>query len=537
MTFVVGSYQAVEHPGAGHRAAKAGLWRGEDLRTLNEVAMTVLPAECAEDARREVESVAAIRHPHLLPVIDVVVDDDRVAVVCPWPAGGRLAELVVRRGVLSVGETLTVLIPLMSTVAAAHGAGLRHGGLSPESIWFDTHGRPLVGSLAVGRLVADLNDGMPIGSRDVAPEVVRGERLRDGPVTTAADVFSVGSIALFCLTGRSAWPADEPADVLIQSAAGLWPDPPDDAGPPGLLAVVRGMLRAEAGRRPGAQDVLDRLVALGEPAPIAFTSGPAPVPAAAGRWRGWAAGAVRDTRSSGEAEQDAPDTLASGGPATTATADGDRPAGRGESARRRADLRQRLLHGGADRPHEPAAPGGVTPLARAGIALLVGLLITMVAVQVGAWWVGWDQPGESVTAGPDWVQVVTDLDAARGRALAAADPALLSTVYLEPASAAGATDLNTINKLADNGWRVVDGVHEIVSVTEAEPLDPGPTTHDEDVDGDDVRLVVVDTLPSRVIVDADGAQVGRTPARDEERRVLVIRPTGDGYRIAAVESG
>ena len=81
--------------------------------------------------------MAAIRHPHLLPVIDVSQDDDRVALVCPWPSGGRLAELVIRRGRLTAGETLTVLIPLAAALAVVHAAGIRHGEVCPETVWFD----------------------------------------------------------------------------------------------------------------------------------------------------------------------------------------------------------------------------------------------------------------------------------------------------------------------------------------------------------------------------------------------------------------
>src|SRR6476659_7566476 len=97
MAFVVGAYQAIEHPGAGHRAGRTSLWRGEDLRTGEEVAMTLLPADRADDARAAVAAVEVIAHPHLLPVIDVVAgevtpDDERVAVVCLSPGAGRVAE-------------------------------------------------------------------------------------------------------------------------------------------------------------------------------------------------------------------------------------------------------------------------------------------------------------------------------------------------------------------------------------------------------------------------------------------------------------
>jgi hypothetical protein len=589
MSFVVGSYQAIEHPGAGHRAGPTSLWRGEDLRSGDEVAMTLLPVDSAEAARAAVATVGVIRHPHLLPVIEVVVgvvarDDERVAMVCPWPAAGRLAELLARRGRLSFGETLTVLIPLADALAAAHAGGIRHGDVCPESIWFDGQGRPLLGALAVSAVVADLNDGLPEGSRDVAPEVVRGAAVRRGPVTRAADVFSLGSVALCCLTGRSAWPADDAADVLVQSAAGVWPDPTDDAGPTPMVELIRAMLRADPGRRPSAAGVAAGLSRIAGASPIVFASGPAPTPASANRWRGWSS-APRGSLPAAElpaaelraAELRAAESPVGGSPVVEPPGGGSLPVGPSvvpPSVVQPSVVRPNVLRPGAVRsgvaqpgsvdstPVEPTAelgadepPGagdhrgrrrGASPLVRTGIALLVGLLITVIAVQVGLWWTGWDSPtstagqsgdqaagavdGSSVAGAHDWLGVVVDLDAARGRALAAADPALLADVYVQ-ASPAAIADQQTIARLADQGLRVQDGRHEIVSVT---PVDAVAA---DAPNAPSVRLTVVDVLPTHPVLDAAGQQVGVTPGRSAQRRVLVLSATDNGYRINTMEPG
>jgi len=550
MGFVVGAYQAVEQIGVGHRAAPAVLWRGAELRSLDEVAMTVLPVEQVGTVLAEVEAVAEIRHQHLLPVIEVAEQGDRVAVVYPWPAGGRLAELMIRRGRLSVPETLTVLMPLASALSAAHAAGIRHCGVAPEAVWFDAQGRPLLGPLSVGRVIAELNDGMPVECRDVAPEVVRGERLHHAPLGPPSDVFSLGSIALRCLTGRSAWPADDPTDVLIQSAAGLWPDLADDAGPVELVDLVRSMLHAEPDRRPDTAELAATLGAIAEPAPIDFGAGPVPVPASANRWRGFS-GVQQDRAADGAVE-----ALPVTGSVVTADADigsdpgrpsapvaQDRSAIRARAAEQRAVLRRRVLHPEpGDRP-QVTEPERITPARRAGIALLVGLLITVVAVQVSAWWTGRDQPGIEADAAPNWPDVVAELDAARARALAAADPDLLDQVYDDRTSPPATADAATIDQLAQRGWRVLDGVHEIISVTSdgsagvgAEPSTAARVT-DDDARAGPVRLAVVDILPARSIVDTAGVEVGVTQARAEQRRILVVGLTAAGYRILAVEAG
>ncbi|MEP6560562.1 MAG: protein kinase [Nakamurella sp.] len=572
MTFNIGAYRAVERPGAGHHAAPAGLWRGEDLRTIDDVALTVLPADCVDSARSGVEQVRSLRHPHLLPVTDVVADEDRVAIICPWPRAGRLSELVSRRGRLTPAESLTVLLPLAGALSLAHSQGIRHGGVCPEAIWFDASGRPMLGAIAVGRIVAALNRGMPAACRDVAPEVVRGDSV-EGPAAAAADVFSLGSVALFCLTGRSAWPADDPVDVLVQSAAGLWPDPPDDGGPALLIALIRAMLLDDPPNRPTAATVAQELAVIGEPAAIVFGSGPAPAAASADRWRGWSSQRsgpvdvqgsvgqprVEDRTGAGQDDGESVDADHQGGN------DGAPGAGHRFLSRFRSDpaARAELLTRAPAGPIDMAEPARPTPLAKVGIALLAGLLITLVAAQAIAWARGQDdpavaiaarsaesaqsepvqsEPAESEPAQPDspqpdsaqpasteWSALVEQLDQARGAALAQADDTLLQNVYTVDAPAKG-SDAATIDQLAAQGWHVLDAVHQISAVTLLDPPAAGS--------GDDaIRLAVVDALPARQIVDGAGQQVGVTAARSEQRRILLVRQTAAGYRISDIQPG
>jgi len=597
MPFVIGAYQAVERPGAGHHAAPVGLWRGEDLRTIEDIALTVLPAYSLEAARSATEQVRSLRHPHLLPVTDVVADDDRVAIVCPWPRAGRLSELVGRRGRLTPAETLTVLLPVAGALAAVHAQGIRHGGVCPEAIWFDASGRPLLGALAVGRIVAELNGGLPTVCRDVAPELIRGDAV-DGPTAVAADIFSLGSVALFCLTGRSAWPADDPVDVLVQSTAGLWPDPPDDGAPAMLIALVRAMLLDDPANRPTAAAVAEELAVIGEPVAISFGSGPAPAASSPDRWRGWSApqAGASGLVAAGDGAQPAglavasdpagssdsvgsSDPVGSAGSADLAGAadsalHADEPtAGRRLQQRFATSpaARTRLLTSAPVRPAESDEPARPTPLAKLGIAMLSGLLVTLLAAQVVGWATGVDDPVAAVeamtaastptdaartdapqsdstqsvamppasmppAAPPDstppdstqWAEVVEHLDKTRGSALGQADATLLEAVYTDDAPEK-VSDAATIVQLATAGWHVADAVHLISEVT---VLDADPTAGD-----DQVRLAVVDELPALVIVDKAGQQVGMTPARAQERRILIVRHTAAGYRISGIQPG
>ena len=260
MTFELGDYRAIEVVGAG---ASAQVWRGVHARTGAAVALKVFPADHLATARREAALASAVDHPHVVRVIDVVGDAERCALVTEFAAGGDLAGLLAVRARLSVGETLTVLLPLAAALATAHERDIVHGDLSAGNVLFDLAGRPMLADLGAGRAAAEV--GVPVSATpvDAAPELARG-----AAPSPASDMFSLGSLALACLTGRHAWPADDLHDVLIQAAGGQWPDPGDDVAPPGLTSVVRALLEHDPERRPGAASVVMDLRAVGRPVPI-----------------------------------------------------------------------------------------------------------------------------------------------------------------------------------------------------------------------------------------------------------------------------
>jgi serine/threonine protein kinase len=268
MTFVAGDYRAIELIGAG---GSARVWRGELMATGAPVALKVFRPDQLPMVRREAALAAAVDHPHVVKVIEVVGDDERAVLVTELASGGDLADLLGRRGRLSPGETLTVLLPLAAALATAHEREIVHGDLSAQNILFDRAGRPLLADLGAGRAAAEGGGPVAATPTDAAPELARG-----GTPCAATDMFSLGSLALACLTGRHAWPADDLRDVLIQAAAGQWPGPADADGPPLLISAVRALLEHDPERRPRAASLVMDLRAAGRPEPLDLRLGTDP---------------------------------------------------------------------------------------------------------------------------------------------------------------------------------------------------------------------------------------------------------------------
>ncbi|WP_347350076.1 serine/threonine-protein kinase [Intrasporangium sp.] len=209
----------------------------------HSVAVKVPRAEADPVAVREAEIerhvLMAVRHDHLVALRDVVpLDDGRVAHVFDLVVGASLESLVASRGRLSPGEAVTVLTPIAQAVACLHGAGATHGDISPGNVMLTADGRPLLADLGAARL-AGTGAGAVVGTPGfVAPEVRSGARPGE-----AGDVFSLGALAWFCLTGNGAPDTFQRlSDETLRSHLG-----------PELATVVGRCVDPEPQARPAAQ--------------------------------------------------------------------------------------------------------------------------------------------------------------------------------------------------------------------------------------------------------------------------------------------
>ncbi|MFD1054076.1 serine/threonine-protein kinase [Terrabacter terrigena] len=262
--------------GAGGSAV---VWSGVDA-TGRPVAVKVPHrARDGADARQalvEQQVLTAVQHDHLVRLRSVVpLSDGREALVFDLVRGAVLRGMVASRGHLRPGEVVTVLTPICEAVAHVHAAGGVHTDISPSNITLTRIGRPVLLDLGAAR-VAGREPGAVHGTAGfVAPEVLLGDEPGE-----AADVYSLGAVAWFCLTGNGApdtmtrldldtvvsHVGPEMAEVIAQA---IDPDPQRrpaaaelarlfyDAAPVEAVEVVVGpdqasalthRLRAEAGR-------------------------------------------------------------------------------------------------------------------------------------------------------------------------------------------------------------------------------------------------------------------------------------------------
>jgi serine/threonine protein kinase len=199
------------------RGATGEVWRGRVAATGEKVALKRIrlgEAERVRAARTEAAVLGALDHANLVRLHEVVTVGDAVVLVLDLAAGGSLAQLVRARGRLSPGEVISALSSIGAALAYAHTAGVVHGDVTPSNVLFTDFGLPLLADLGVARIVGD--DTLVHSTPEfIDPSVAVG-----CVPTPASDVFMLGGVALFALTGEQPWSGESPEATCAHAASG-----------------------------------------------------------------------------------------------------------------------------------------------------------------------------------------------------------------------------------------------------------------------------------------------------------------------------
>ena len=257
-----------------------------DLTLDRPVAIKFLMATDDEHARRrllaEARSVAALDHPAICTVHEVVTDESvGDFIVMSFVEGETLAARL-RRGRLTTSEALALMVPLLQALGAAHRAGIVHRDIKPQNIILTPTGMPKLLDFGIAkRVVAESStedkttvtmltgDGDIVGTLGyMSPEQVQGR-----PVDARSDLFSLGSVLFECLTGTRAFAGASRAET-IGALLHVNPPAPSSVVPdlaPTFDALCEDLLRkVPAERFQTAEEVLGALRSL---SPTARTAG------------------------------------------------------------------------------------------------------------------------------------------------------------------------------------------------------------------------------------------------------------------------
>lgn len=215
-----------------------------------------------ERTLREARTIAALSHPNVVTLYDVVREDGAPFVVMELVASRSLAELLLA-GPLPPGQVNAVGAAVAAALQAAHSASITHRDVKPGNVLMADDGRIKLTDFGIARNPADQTltaTGLMLGSPAyIAPEIASGR-----PVSPAADLWGLGATLFAAVEGRP--PYD--AGTAMATVAAVVQDEvprPSCSGP--LAEVISGLMVKDPARRMPLSQVRQRLGAPPEPAP------------------------------------------------------------------------------------------------------------------------------------------------------------------------------------------------------------------------------------------------------------------------------
>lgn len=251
-TLIGGRYTlraAVGHGGMGT------VWRAADTLLRRDVAIkeVILPPGLAptdrdsmyERTMREARAAAALQHPAVVQVYDVVHENGRPWIVMELLEARSLADMVIEDGPVAPRVVAKIGIALLGALEVAHVHGVLHRDVKPANVLICTDGRCVLTDFGVARMPTDVQlttPGMVLGS----PHFISPERAMGSDFGPPSDLFSLGVTLYTAIEGRPPFDKGDP----IETMHAVVEDPPTPAVRAGSLTpVLMGLLEKDPARR------------------------------------------------------------------------------------------------------------------------------------------------------------------------------------------------------------------------------------------------------------------------------------------------
>src|SRR5688572_8090044 len=263
------------------------VYAAEDVRHRRQVAVKVLrPELCAslgaERFLREIEIVAGLRHPHILPLYDSGEADGFLYYVMPLVEGETLRARIERDRQLPIDDALRFGREVADALSYAHARGVVHRDIKPENILIESD-HAVVADFGIAKAVAAAGhrttltrSGMAIGTPAyMSPEQAAGDADIDG----RSDLYSLACVVYESLAGQPPF-TGVTTESLVRQHMVAPPPPVTQFRPavPGAVsdALMRALAKAPADR---FNPVGQFSAALAQPTHTSPVAPTAPIPA------------------------------------------------------------------------------------------------------------------------------------------------------------------------------------------------------------------------------------------------------------------
>ncbi len=266
----LGQYRLETRLGAG---AMGIVYKGHHAMLRRPTAIKMLQVDKVNEAticrfEREVQITCKLNHPSTIAIYDYGRTPEGVFYYAmEYLDGIDLQTLVERYGPQPDGRVIQILEQVCGSLFEAHSMGLVHRDIKPANIMLNRRGgKPDVVKVLDFGLVKALDDGQSSDASGISgtplymsPESIQAPETVDG----RSDLYAVGAVGYFLLTGQTVFQADSLDQLCKQQIAAIPETPSSRLGQPvatGLESALMACLEKNRARRPQtARDLAKQL--------------------------------------------------------------------------------------------------------------------------------------------------------------------------------------------------------------------------------------------------------------------------------------
>ena len=221
----IGAYTLVSAIGQGGMGS-VWLARRSDGRFEGRAAVKLLNASLVgrageERFRREGSILARLTHPHIARLVDAGVSPAGQPYLVLEHVEGEQIDRYCDGKSLGVEARVRLFLDVLAAIAHAHANLIVHRDIKPSNVLVGTDGQVKLLDFGIAKLLEDETSAGEAtaltreGGRALTPEYAAPEQVLGGAVTTATDVYALGTMLYVLLAGR------HPAEGALQSPADL----------------------------------------------------------------------------------------------------------------------------------------------------------------------------------------------------------------------------------------------------------------------------------------------------------------------------
>ncbi len=221
----LGQYTIGDMLGQGGMAT---VYRAKQSSIGRTVAIKVMPMFFMHEPtfmqrfEREVQVIAELQHPRVLPVYDYGQIEGRPFIVMAYMPGGTLTDLI-KQGPMPLDETVRLMEQIAEGLDHAHRKGVIHRDFKPSNVLLDENGNAYLSDFGIAKIsesTVQLTGSGVVGT----PAYMAPEMASYAEVTPAVDIYAMGVTLYQMLTGKLPYRGETPLSVMMAHASEPVPD-------------------------------------------------------------------------------------------------------------------------------------------------------------------------------------------------------------------------------------------------------------------------------------------------------------------------